>query len=97
MPNIAEHHSKEEREGDCCEDRRVDLSVSGHTIGVCDLLSNGSVAVSVEGSGRLCGLYFLQLWSGHYSVYSLHEDFLLRPWKIQICDNEVLSQLHLIQ
>lgn len=97
MPNITKHYSEEERESDRCEDSRIYLAVSRHTVSVCNLLGDVCVAVRIEGGWRLSGLYLLELWSGQYSVYSLEKDFLFCAREVQISNYEVLPELHLIE
>lgn len=53
MPDIPEHHPKEERKSYCREDCWVHLFVSRDAVGVGDLLCDAGVGVCVEGCWRV--------------------------------------------
>lgn len=76
MAHISEHHSEEEGEGNCREDGGVDLLIAGNSVGVCDLLGDHGVGVSVEGGGRLGDFQLLQL-RGWHDLVDVENEFLL--------------------
>jgi len=51
VEDVPEHDSEQEREGHYCEQSGVDFHVPGHTVGVHNLLKNGSKFVELKGSG----------------------------------------------
>jgi hypothetical protein len=52
MSNISEHDSEQKGEENNSEKSRIDLSVSGDSVGVDDQLERGCEIVCVEESGR---------------------------------------------
>lgn len=97
MSDISKHDPKEEGKGDSGEDGRVDFFIARYTIGVGDLLSYNSVAVSIEGSRRTLELYLLELGSGHDFGDSCDELSFLIFGNVDICDEEMISQLHFVE
>lgn len=97
MAHISEHHSEEEGEGDGGEDGGVYLGVARNTIGVGDLLGNTRVAVGVEGCRRLAGLELLQFGGRDYGGYLGDQSFFFCSREVEIGDDEVLTQLHLVE
>lgn len=53
MSNISEHNTELKREHTNTENTRVDFLISGHTIGVNDVLESSSEFIGFEVSGRV--------------------------------------------
>lgn len=51
MPNVSEHNTEEEREGDARKESRVNLLVARDTVGVNDFLESPSEIVQLEVRG----------------------------------------------
>jgi hypothetical protein len=63
MCHIAKHYSKQEREGDCGEESRIDLAVTWNTVSVNDLLKDIGEFVAFEISW-----WFLVSWLGYHNL-----------------------------
>lgn len=77
MTNVAEHHAKEEREGDGREDRGIRFFVCGDAVRVCNNLENIREIIRIKVCRRtdLCEGYLLKLYV--YNLVSLAEKLLL--------------------
>lgn len=97
MPHITKHNSEKERKSHSCEDCRVYFLIARYTICICDFLCDFSVAISIEGRGRLADYQLLNFWSRSDSVNLFKQLNSLSLRHIDISNNEMLFHYHFIQ
>jgi hypothetical protein len=93
MPNITEHHSKEEWEGDGSEHARIELLIPGHSIGIGDLLCDGCIAVGVKHGWGVTQRQLIQSWCWDHFVQVEGKSGKILHRDVDIRDGELISHL----